>query len=81
MGGRTLRATTHVLPGVEIVVGVGLLPIESDPWKELGWLDVLAWGGEVGIEGRHCIGHVAKFNKSSGMCVTRFEDGPVVPMG
>jgi hypothetical protein len=81
MGGRTLQATTRILPGVEIVVGVGLLPIDSDPWRELGWLDVLVWGGEVGIEGRHCIGRVTKFNKSSGKFVTRFEDGRVVPMG
>jgi hypothetical protein len=37
-------------------------------------------GGQVGIEGRHCIGHVTKFKKSSRMFVTRFEDGRVVPM-
>ncbi len=81
MGGRTLRATTHVLPGVEIVVGVGLLPRGSDPWRELGWLDVLVWGGEVGSEGTHYLGRGAKFNKGRGKFVTRFEGGRVVSMG
>jgi hypothetical protein len=37
-------------------------------------------GGQVGIERRYCIGLITKFNKSSGMFASQFEDGHVVPM-
>jgi hypothetical protein len=38
------------------------------------------WIGEVGIEGRQCVGCVISFNKNSGMFMIRFDDALVVPM-
>jgi hypothetical protein len=38
---RVLCATTRILPGTEVVAGAGALPLESDRWRELKWLDVL----------------------------------------
>jgi hypothetical protein len=45
MAGRTLCATTQILPGTEIVVGIGRLPCQLDPGVELRWLGALVWGG------------------------------------
>jgi hypothetical protein len=78
--GQVLRATTRILPGTEVIVGVGALPLENDRWKELKWLDVLIWGGDSGIEGKQCIGRVTKFNKSNSMFTVRYEDGCVAAM-
>jgi hypothetical protein len=80
MAGQTLRATTRIFPGTEIVVGIGYLPCQLDPWMELRWLGVLVWGGETGYEGKECIGQVTKFNKSNNMFITRFEDGRIMMM-
>jgi hypothetical protein len=67
MAGRTLCATTQILPGTEIVVGIGWLPCQLDPGMELRWLGALVWGREIGYEGKECIGQVMKFNKSNDM--------------
>jgi hypothetical protein len=65
MAGQTLHATTQILPGADIVVGIGRLPCQLDPWVELRWLGALVWGREIGYEGKECIGQVMKFNKSN----------------
>jgi hypothetical protein len=65
MAGRTLCATTQILPGTGIVVGIGRLPCQLDPGMELRWLGALVWGEEIGYEGKECIGQVMKFNKSN----------------
>jgi hypothetical protein len=37
------------------------------------------WVGEVGIEGRQCVGCVINFNKNRGMFMIEFDDVLVVP--
>jgi hypothetical protein len=78
--GFSLRASTRILPGGEIVVGEGRFFAEyDDTWKDLRWLDALVYDGTVGA-GKVAIGHVLKFNKTTDRYLIRFDDGRVVSM-
>lgn len=73
--GSSVRATTRIFPGAEIVIGKGILPYEhAELWNELKWLDVMIYDGAKwgGISN---IGQVIKYDKSSERDLVQFNGG------